>query len=279
MLAEFERDKTPDRELSTACASGRVGGQIPHPLRSRVESDIPKTILECIDEIGYKEPSAIQRRAIPIGLQNHDSAFVIPMLAFIEKLAPFTDDNRHHGPYALRRCRYVVLGFEVDLTFILDALSWSGERGRADGCGRRDDDQSGLRTSTWRKPAVITMGEAGRAGYTVGQRVEFVSRGEKKKQNLLEILNGGMYAAPSIVFVNQKKTAPGGHGRQGSCAGELQRGDAAFGQKPVMRRCNRWRSRGDGTRGTRDRRAGHGVAESVRRLVGTQYLNLGRALR
>lgn len=29
-------------------------------------------ILEVIDEIGYKEPSAIQRQAIPIGMQNRD---------------------------------------------------------------------------------------------------------------------------------------------------------------------------------------------------------------
>jgi ATP-dependent RNA helicase DDX23/PRP28 len=49
-----------------------TGGGIPHPLRSWSESDIPKTLLACIDEIGYKEPSAIQRQAIPIGLQNRD---------------------------------------------------------------------------------------------------------------------------------------------------------------------------------------------------------------
>jgi superfamily II DNA/RNA helicase len=29
------------------------------------------------------------------------AAFVIPMLVFISKLPPFTDDNRHLGPYAL----------------------------------------------------------------------------------------------------------------------------------------------------------------------------------
>ena len=29
------------------------------------------------------------------------AAFVIPMLAFISNLPPFTDDNRHLGPYAL----------------------------------------------------------------------------------------------------------------------------------------------------------------------------------
>lgn len=48
------------------------GGNIPHPLRSWEESEIPETILECIEKIGYKEPSPIQRQAIPIGLQNRD---------------------------------------------------------------------------------------------------------------------------------------------------------------------------------------------------------------
>lgn len=48
------------------------GGQIPHPLRSWRESDIPEEILDIVDKIGYKDPSAIQRQAIPIGLQNRD---------------------------------------------------------------------------------------------------------------------------------------------------------------------------------------------------------------
>ena len=49
-----------------------LGGQIPHPLRSWRESSIPVEILDVIDKIGYKEPSPIQRQAIPIGLQNRD---------------------------------------------------------------------------------------------------------------------------------------------------------------------------------------------------------------
>ncbi|KAJ7489800.1 P-loop containing nucleoside triphosphate hydrolase protein [Mycena galericulata] len=294
------------------------GGQIPHPLRSWAESDIPKTILECIDAIGYKEPSAIQRQAIPIGLQNRDiigiaetgsgktAAFVIPMLAFIENLAPFTDDNRHLGPYALilaptrelaqqiesearkfatplgfkcvsivggraveeqqfnlregaeiiiatpgrlkdvierhvlvlSQCRYVVmdeadrmvhLGFEVDLTFILDALPAETMQGEDAGEQMDVDGETMIKRGRTRvttlfsatmpaaverlarkylrKPAVITIGEAGRAVDTVEQRVEFVSGDEKKKQKLLEILNSGLYASPIIVFVNQKKTA------------------------------------------------------------------------
>ncbi|KAL7422890.1 mRNA splicing protein prp28 [Cryptotrichosporon argae] len=89
------------------------GGQIPYPLRSWRESGIPKRILDIVDEIGYKEPSPIQRQAIPIGLQNRDlvgiaktgsgktAAFVIPMLTYISRLPALTDDNRHLGPYAL----------------------------------------------------------------------------------------------------------------------------------------------------------------------------------
>jgi len=58
-----------------------------------------------------------------------------------------------------------------------------------------------------KKPAVITIGEAGRAVDTVEQRVEFVSGDEKKKIRLLEILNSNQFVPPIIVFVNQKKTA------------------------------------------------------------------------
>lgn len=42
------------------------------PLRSWDESQIPQALLEAIETIGYKEPSPIQRQAIPIGLQNRD---------------------------------------------------------------------------------------------------------------------------------------------------------------------------------------------------------------
>ncbi|KAF5315965.1 hypothetical protein D9611_004618 [Ephemerocybe angulata] len=294
------------------------GGNIPHPLRSWKESEIPESILECIERIGYKEPSPIQRQAIPIGLQNRDiigiaetgsgktAAFVIPMLAFIGKLPIFTDENRHLGPYALimaptrelaqqieseakkfasplgykcvsivggraveeqqfnlregaeiiiatpgrlkdvlerrvlvlSQCRYIVmdeadrmvhLGFEVDLTYILDALPTDTMTGEGeDALDRMDVDgdtkKGRTRVTTLfsatmppaverlarkylRKPATITIGEAGRAVDTVEQRVEFVNGDEKKKQRVLEILNSNQYPSPIIVFVNQKKTA------------------------------------------------------------------------
>ncbi|KAJ3299985.1 DEAD (Asp-Glu-Ala-Asp) box polypeptide 23 [Borealophlyctis nickersoniae] len=89
------------------------GGNIPNPVRSWKESDLPPKILDVIAQVGYKEPTPIQRQAIPIGLQNRDiigiaetgsgktASFVIPMLVFINELPPITEDNQHLGPYAL----------------------------------------------------------------------------------------------------------------------------------------------------------------------------------
>jgi len=48
------------------------GGRIPNPIRSWDEAGLPTHILKVIEQVGYKEPSAIQRQAIPIGLQNRD---------------------------------------------------------------------------------------------------------------------------------------------------------------------------------------------------------------
>lgn len=105
-----ERDWRIFREDFSIAARG---GNIPNPMRSWDESKIPMQILEIIDEVGYKEPSPIQKQAIPLGLNNRDligiaetgsgktASFVIPMLTYIGKLAPLTDENRHLGPYAL----------------------------------------------------------------------------------------------------------------------------------------------------------------------------------
>ncbi|KAJ3015985.1 DEAD (Asp-Glu-Ala-Asp) box polypeptide 23 [Thoreauomyces humboldtii] len=89
------------------------GGNIPDPLRTWQESSIPPRLLEVIADIGYAEPTPIQRQAIPIGLQNRDiigvaetgsgktASFVIPMLVFISELPPLTEENESQGPYAL----------------------------------------------------------------------------------------------------------------------------------------------------------------------------------
>eukprot|EP00611_Tribonema_gayanum_P031400 TRINITY_DN906_c0_g1_i6.p1 TRINITY_DN906_c0_g1~~TRINITY_DN906_c0_g1_i6.p1 ORF type:complete len:809 (-),score=338.54 TRINITY_DN906_c0_g1_i6:292-2574(-) len=76
------------------------GGKAPLPLRNWEEGKLAATIMEAIEELGYKEPSPIQRQAIPIGLQFRDligiaetgsgktAAFCIPMLSYIMSLPP-----------------------------------------------------------------------------------------------------------------------------------------------------------------------------------------------
>ncbi|XP_075050480.1 putative ATP-dependent RNA helicase DDX23 [Mixophyes fleayi] len=90
------------------------GGKIPNPIRSWIDSSLPPHILEVIDKCGYKEPTPIQRQAIPIGLHNRDiigvaetgsgktAAFLIPLLVWITTL-PKIDriEEFDQGPYAI----------------------------------------------------------------------------------------------------------------------------------------------------------------------------------
>lgn len=90
------------------------GGRIPNPVRFWNESEIPNVILKVIDSLGYKDPTPIQRQAIPIGLQNRDiigiaetgsgktAAFVIPLLVWITELPKVVRDaEEDEGPYAI----------------------------------------------------------------------------------------------------------------------------------------------------------------------------------
>lgn len=90
------------------------GGKIPNPIRSWTESGFPQPILDIIDGVGYKEPTPIQRQAIPIGLQNRDIigiaetgsgktlAFLIPLLVWIQSLPKIErTEDADQGPYAM----------------------------------------------------------------------------------------------------------------------------------------------------------------------------------
>lgn len=90
------------------------GGNIPHPIRHWNECGLPEEIVKVIDEIGYKEPSAIQRQAIPIGLLNRDiigvaetgsgktAAFLLPLLVWIQSLPKIVRlEEADQGPYAI----------------------------------------------------------------------------------------------------------------------------------------------------------------------------------
>uniref|UniRef100_A0AC34QDQ4 RNA helicase n=1 Tax=Panagrolaimus sp. JU765 TaxID=591449 RepID=A0AC34QDQ4_9BILA len=89
------------------------GGKIPNPLRNWEEANLPKEVYDAIMAVGYKEPTPIQRQAIPIGLQNRDiigvaetgsgktAAFLIPLLVWIHQLPKPKVDDFESGPYAV----------------------------------------------------------------------------------------------------------------------------------------------------------------------------------
>ena len=89
------------------------GGSIPNPMRSWAESNLPKKLLDVVDQVGYTEPSAVQRAAIPIALQSRDligvavtgsgktAAFVLPLLVYISELPALNESTKNDGPYAI----------------------------------------------------------------------------------------------------------------------------------------------------------------------------------
>jgi ATP-dependent RNA helicase DDX23/PRP28 len=89
------------------------GGRAQLPMRYWSESSIPKPILQAIEKAGYKEPSPIQRQAIPVGLHRKDllgiaetgsgktCAFLVPMLSYLMSLPSHHFDRlADQGPLA-----------------------------------------------------------------------------------------------------------------------------------------------------------------------------------
>ncbi|KAK1819217.1 mRNA splicing protein prp28 [Friedmanniomyces endolithicus] len=89
------------------------GGSIPNPMRSWKESGLTKRLLDIVDSVGYTEPSAVQRAAIPIALQSRDligvavtgsgktAAFLLPLLVYISDLPALNEFTKNDGPYAI----------------------------------------------------------------------------------------------------------------------------------------------------------------------------------
>lgn len=89
------------------------GSRIPRPMRNWEEGNLTSELLKAVSKAGYKKPSPIQMAAIPLGLQQRDvigiaetgsgktAAFVLPMLTYISRLPPMTEENEAEGPYAV----------------------------------------------------------------------------------------------------------------------------------------------------------------------------------
>ncbi|KAF3934060.1 hypothetical protein ABW19_dt0204542 [Dactylella cylindrospora] len=293
------------------------GGGIPNPMRSWQESGLPQVLLDVIRDVGYKDPSPIQRAAIPIALRSRDvigvavtgsgktASFILPLLVYIKDLPPLDNVTKHDGPYAiilaptrelaqqieveaakfadplnfrcvsivgghsieeqsyalkdgaeiviatpgrlldclerrvlvLSQCCYVImdeadrmidLGFEDPVNRILESLPVSNVKPDTEDAenpvemsktigGKERYRQTMMYTATMppaieriarkylRRPAIVTIGNAGEAVDTVEQRVEFIAGEDRRKKRLLEILNSAEYAPPIIVFVNIKR--------------------------------------------------------------------------
>ncbi|KAI1859747.1 hypothetical protein JX265_010196 [Neoarthrinium moseri] len=293
------------------------GGLIPNPMRNWQESGLPRRLLDIIAQVGYDEPSPIQRAAIPIALQARDligvavtgsgktAAFLLPLLVYISELPPLTEATNNDGPYALiiaptrelvqqietearkfatplgftvvslvgghaleeqafalrngaeiivatpgrlvdcierrllvlSQCCYIIMdeadrmidmGFEESVNKILDALPVTNEKPDTEAAenaqlmsrhlgGKDRYRQTMMYTATMppavekiakkysRRPAIVTIGNAGEAVDTVEQRVEFVAGEDRRKKRLREILLDEGFKAPIIVFVNIKR--------------------------------------------------------------------------
>jgi ATP-dependent RNA helicase DDX23/PRP28 len=177
--------------------------------------------------LGYRCVSIVGGRSIEEQQYNlRDGAEIV--IATPGRLKDMLDRSM----LVLSQCRYVVmdeadrmvdLGFEVDLTFILDAMpedyvkpdsealnsggGWKGWRVTTLFSATMPPAVERIARKYLRKPATVTIGNAGEAVDTVEQRVEFVHGDEKKKARMAEIFRTSGLAPPMIVFVNQKKTA------------------------------------------------------------------------
>lgn len=89
------------------------GGGLPHPIRQWSESKLPSEILKTVEMLGYTQPTAIQRQAIPLALEGRDfigvaetgsgktASFMLPMITEIMKLPRMTSEIAGDGPYGI----------------------------------------------------------------------------------------------------------------------------------------------------------------------------------
>jgi len=104
------------------------GGRVPVPMRIWAESPLPWELLEAVHKVGYTKPYAIQMQTIPIACEHRDliavaetgsgktAAYMLPLLAYVQKLPPLDDTTAQDGPYGivLAPSRELVLQIEEE---------------------------------------------------------------------------------------------------------------------------------------------------------------------
>jgi len=114
--SEKKIEEMTERDWRIFCEDFNIsykGSRIPRPMRYWEEGALSPELLKAVQKVGYKKPSPIQMAAIPIGLQQRDvigiaetgsgktAAFVLPLLTYISKLPPMTEEIEAEGPYAV----------------------------------------------------------------------------------------------------------------------------------------------------------------------------------
>lgn len=92
---------------------GTRGFQVAKPIRNWEEANLPDNIMKAIRKVGYKDPTPIQRAAIPVGLTNRDivgiaetgsgktCAYLLPLLVYVTDQPRITQMTSGDGPYAI----------------------------------------------------------------------------------------------------------------------------------------------------------------------------------
>jgi len=84
--------------------SKRLVTKSPLPFNGKLFLSVCRTVISLVllKQVRHSRQVFFSFQSLTIFVgSGKTAAFVIPMLAFISNLPPFTDDNRHLGPYAL----------------------------------------------------------------------------------------------------------------------------------------------------------------------------------
>lgn len=116
--------------------NGFDGVEVPRPLRSWDESGLPEVVLRELRLLQFREPTPIQRVAVPVGMRHRDMiglaetgsgktlAFVLPLLMYISDQPPLEGPRVLDGPYAvvMAPTRELVQQIELEARRFTNAL-------------------------------------------------------------------------------------------------------------------------------------------------------------
>lgn len=138
-------------------------------MRNWDEAVFSSKTAESIKKIGYSLPTPIQMQAIPIGMECKDligiaptgsgksAAFLIPLIAYLQKLKPLDDESCKEGPYSLILTPTRELALQIDVEFQKFAGNTKLRSAIVVG-GRKTEDQAFI----LRKGCEILIGTPGR---------------------------------------------------------------------------------------------------------------------